>query len=320
MGLLQNVQTGERILLRRTHLFGRNAARVDTAIADPEVSSLHALVRWRDGHWAATDYSSNGTQLDGVLLGRGQTRPLAAGQQLRFGSGTWRVIELSPPGHVLLPLDPAQEPIALARHNLLPAAAQPDLCLYEAAPGEWLVDQQGELRPLADGDTLQLAGAAYRLCLAQPQEDTLTTHPVPEGSVPRFTFRVSLDEEHAWLHLRCGRLESDLGERSHHYCLVTLARRRLADAQAGFELPAQGWLASGQLAKMLGLDPMHLNIQVFRARDQVMNALPQLAQLARLVERRRGGLRLGDFDFDILRGQQLEGTYRLASAAVSALP
>lgn len=61
---------------------------------------------------------------------------------------------------------------------------------------------------------------------------------------------------------------------------------------------------------MLGLDVQHVNIQIFRARNQIMKLLPGNARLANLVERRRGSIRLGAFPFDIVHGSQIEGRYK----------
>ena len=46
-----NSETGDRVLLRGNHVFGRNALRSDTVLPDPEASLLHAVLRWRDSGW-----------------------------------------------------------------------------------------------------------------------------------------------------------------------------------------------------------------------------------------------------------------------------
>ncbi|MES2153366.1 MAG: hypothetical protein V4508_26595 [Pseudomonadota bacterium] len=124
----------------------------------------------------------------------------------------------------------------------------------------------------------------------------------------RLHFQVSLNEEHAYLKLALdGKEEIDLGERAHHYSLLTLARRRLNDAAHGLDPSSQGWVETLQLSRMLGLDPACLNIQIFRARRQIAHALPPGAQLPDIIERRRGEVRLGTLKFCIVRGSQLEG-------------
>jgi hypothetical protein len=310
MGMLLNSETGDRVLLRGNHVFGRNALRSDTVLPDPEASLLHAVLRWRDGHWFVTDHSRNGSLLDGRRLNAGEPAALALGQVLRFGPNSqaaWQVLDLSPPGSALFPIDEGRPPLPLARHNLLPDETAPELSLYETEPGRWLLEQHGEAHPMRDGDALVVGGVRYRLVVANEIDDT---HAVAQpGEPPRLSFRLSLDEEHTWLQVRCGPHQADLGERSHHYALVTLARQRLADARDGLDPEAQGWLASAKLARMLGVEPTHLNIQMFRARDQLMNALPMVSALSQVIERRRGGLRLGPVGIEVFRGSQLEGRW-----------
>ncbi|RZT04562.1 hypothetical protein EV582_5453 [Duganella sp. BK701] len=122
-------------------------------------------------------------------------------------------------------------------------------------------------------------------------------------------FTVSLNEEHTFLRVAWDDDgEIDLGERVHHYSLLTLARRRLSDFRRGLDPSSQGWTDAAQLSRMLGLDPAHLNIQLHRARAQLARALPDGVRLPDLVERRRGELRLGALPFRIVRGSQLEGS------------
>lgn len=123
-------------------------------------------------------------------------------------------------------------------------------------------------------------------------------------------FQVSLNEEHAFLSILHGaRTEIDLGERAHHYSLLTLARHRLDDAKNGLDPSSQGWIELAQLSRLLGIEPEHLNIQIFRARAQIIHALPQVAQLPSIIERRRGELRFGAHRFRIVRGSEVEGEY-----------
>jgi len=210
-----------------------------------------------------------------------------------------------------VPPDARLPAIVLSPHNLLPTSDAPELCIYEAQPGQWILEQNGETRTLKDGDRVQVgASGVHRFLAAAPLDDTRVVEVPRSVEPPCLVLRLSLDEEHARLEVRDGALNADLGERSHHYCLATLARRRLADQQRGLEPGAQGWLGSAELARMLGMEPTHLNMQIFRAREQLMTALPGTAPLARLIERRRGELRIGELPFEIYRGDRLEARYR----------
>jgi len=313
MGTLFDPRTGDRVVLRAEHVFGRNALRADTAIDDPGISLMHAVVRWRNGRWMLTDHSRNGTFVDGQVLAPGEPFALTVGVELRLGRGpgvAWRVQDVAEPVDSLVPPDSRQRDDRLAPHNLLPSSEAPELCVYQARPGLWMLEQNGETRALKDGDRLQVGSGEHRFVAAAPMDDTQVAEVVREPESPWLVLRLSLDEEHASLEVKDGAASTDLGERSHHYCLATLARRRMADQERGIEPGAQGWLGSAELSRMLGLETVHLNMQIFRAREQLMTALPAAAALSRLIERRRGELRIGDLPFEIYRGDRLECRYR----------
>ena len=317
MGTLFDPRTGERVVLRAEHVFGRNALRADTALDDPGISLMHAVVRWRSGRWMVSDHSRNGTFVDGQVLVPGEPFPLAVGAELRLGRGpgvVWRVHDVAEPVDALVPPDPRLPVIALASHNLLPSSEAPELCIYQASPGLWMLEQNGETRALKDGDAVQMDAGAHRFVAAAPMDDTQVADVARESDSPLLVMRLSLDEEHASLEVKDGAARADLGERSHHYCLATLARRRMADQARGLEPGAQGWLGSAELSRMLGMETTHVNMQIFRAREQLMTALPGIAALSRLIERRRGELRIGELPFEIYRGDRLECRYRPVGA------
>jgi hypothetical protein len=313
MGLFFNAATDESVLLRANHIFGRSPVRSDTCIAAVDVSLLHAVVRWREQAWAIADFSRNGTLVDGEALQPREWLVLKKDQEVRFGRGlgsVWRVQDLSPPGPSLIALDPRHAPIALERSQLLPDAEAPELALFQNGLGEWVLDRDGEIRTLGSGDVVRVNGESYRLMLSERVDETAE---VPESfttAPPHLIFDVSADEEHVRLQVKLGSSSIELGERSHHYCLLTLARRRLLDVQSGEPASAQGWCDCAELAAMLRIDVGHLNIQIHRARQQLMSSAPAAAGLCNLVERRRGALRLGELSFEIQRGSRKQDSYR----------
>ena len=64
------------------------------------------------------------------------------------------------------------------------------------------------------------------------------------------------------------------------------------------------------MPSMLRISATTLNIQIYRARQQLMSSAPGAARLSSIVERRRGSLRLGEFPFEITRDLSTEGRYR----------
>jgi hypothetical protein len=105
-------------------------------------------------------------------------------------------------------------------------------------------------------------------------------------------FFVSSDEEYVRLTL-VEPVARDLGERTFHYLLLTLARQRLADASRGVPPPACGWIAVDDFARDPMMTPARVSLGVFRARRQL--AAAGVLDAERIVERRRGTrqIRLG---------------------------
>jgi hypothetical protein len=104
-------------------------------------------------------------------------------------------------------------------------------------------------------------------------------------------FRVRRDEERVEVAVRFpdGRV-CDLGGRSHHYTLLTLARHRLSDPP--------GWLEAAELANMLRIDSNLLYTHVHRARRQLAGL--DVIGAADVVERRGEVVRLGTDRLDIV--------------------
>ncbi|MDD9946337.1 MAG: FHA domain-containing protein [Myxococcales bacterium] len=314
MALVQNGTTHEWIVLQTEHVFGRNPSRADTYLTGPEVSLMHATIRWRQGEWCIADHSRNGSFADGHPLPKESWVQLGLGQELRFGSPNtcpFLIMDLSPPSASLVPQNPSERPILLTHNTLLPDDGAPELSIYRREDGQWMLDRADELRSLEAEDTLCVAGRRYRLVINAELFDTSSPR-AATTLTPVLRFSLSSDEEHARLVVHRGPEAIDLGERIHHYCLVTMARRRIRDAGMSLPPAAQGWLFTDELAKLLGIEVAHLNIQIYRARNQLMSAIPGDEQATNVVERRRGSLRLGDIAFEIVRGTTTEVRYEPA--------
>jgi hypothetical protein len=125
-----------------------------------------------------------------------------------------------------------------------------------------------------------------------------------------FVFSLSLDEETTQLELHQPKQKQtiDLGVRSHHYLLLQLARHRANDIERGLDAKSQGWIYADHLAAELGLDITHMNIQIFRARKQFVDNLPETVDHESLLERRGGKIRFGGVKFKIYKGATLTTT------------
>ena len=101
-------------------------------------------------------------------------------------------------------------------------------------------------------------------------------------------FNVSRDEEYIEVVALHGARSFDLKARSHHYTLLILARARLRDQ--ALPLDHQGWVHQNNLLAMLRVDASHLNLNIYRLRQQFEEA--GIAAAAQIVERRVGTRRL----------------------------
>jgi hypothetical protein len=316
MAILCTPHTGTRIMLRTLHAFGRHPSACLTVLQCPEVSHIHALVRWNHQRWEILDQSRNGTFMDGVRLPAGNWLPLAPGNQIALGDSLeaqWSVIDLAAPSNCLFPRHGHAAALELLPHGMfLPSAAQPEVHVH-CHEDRWMLEDLRGVTPLDDGATVHTSDSAWEvvLCpdLTRTKNSQLGEQVWDEADIV-LRFELSQDEEHAHLHAELGDECVDLGERIHHYTLATLARLRLRDAQRGLDGHSQGWVAMDDLARMLGADPSYINIQIFRARQQLAAALPPGLQAPLLIERRRGEVRLGDYTFTVRRGAALEGGRR----------
>jgi hypothetical protein len=315
VAILRNRSTQRKIYLRTHHVFGRGRS-ADTLLENLDASQLHASIRWTGKTWELRDHSRNGTLLDGVRLSSPKGIELGVGANIGFGhdaGASWQVEDLSPPCNLLWPLGHDEPHITLGHSNLLPHGVAAELSIHHSEKGQWVCTTPEGSWILEDGDEVRLANKVWCFVLAAEVISTMDCmvggKPLQRVPQPELSFRVSQDEEHAWLELNDAGLHLDLGERSHHYALLILARLRLADAQRHLAPHAQGWVELERLAKMLGLDPGHLNIQIFRMRKQLALAMPHGAHVPELIERRRGSLRFGNLRFKITRGAALEADF-----------
>jgi hypothetical protein len=321
MAYLLDVATGTYFPIAPHHTFGRLATSVDTHIDKPYISKLHAALEWMGNHWRLKNLGLNGTWINDIHLGQGDTRELNINDEIHFAEladAGFQVIDLTPPSDMLWPLDNIDKateserplnPIYLSRYHLLPDAQDPELAVfYDEQTQQWhiealLQESEHEQPELNDGDLVQFSGSHWQFMRAQvygPTEAKSSRH----INDYEFIFNMSLDEETTQLELH-HQQTLDLAVRTHHYLLLQLARHRAEDAEQGLDAKSQGWVYAEQLAAELGVDSTHMNIQIFRARKQLADSLPDAIGQQCLLERRGGKIRFGCEKFKIYRGDKL---------------
>jgi hypothetical protein len=297
MAMLVHRETEVRVALAAHAIIGRSSA-CTVRVEEPRASAEHARLSYRSGVWTVRDLGSrNGTFVNGDRLPRGTGRPLAAGDEIVFGGpgATWLFADDSPPVAFARRLADGAILPAAAGLLALPSAEEPTVSLVEAEDGKWTVESDGTARLAADGEVLSIGGHAFMLHLPTPlpatvQEDERS----PAFDDFELGLRVSSDEETVEVSLRGPDGLRVLSPRAHHYTLLTLARIRLrAREQAELGEPQRGWVASEDLCRMLGIDEIKLNVEIYRIRREM--AALGLVNAAQLIERRRGSrqLRLG---------------------------
>lgn len=281
--------------------------RVDTFLDNPFISSLHATIRWNGEKWVLFDHSRNGTYWNGNRLDFGSSREIKQGDFIAFqaqAGHVWEMESAAPPRPLLISQNLGKTPIALLKHNYFPNKRNPQVKIHHLDGARWQWEKAGKKRIITHNDLVFLDGEKWRLYLPYIVKETLPLYrSIPLSSSDFiFHFDVSRNEEHCMLYVEATGQKWDLGERVHHYLLVTLARKRIEDQHLGLDIESQGWLDVSLACMMLRLDLSHLNIQIFRAKQQFKKSFPRQGFDHSLIERRRGEIRLGSYRFTIKSG------------------
>ena len=318
MATLINAQTVQSCLLQSHHIFGRLHGSVNTLIADAYISKVHGIIEWSGEHWLLRDVSSNGTWLNGNKLAKEQVAELNAGDVINFASksnNAFTVSDINPPCDCLVPVSHNSEAIELEFIHLLPSEkSQPMVLSYNNQTYSWWqeilndnLNQSTAAAELSDQELLTVDGLTWQLQINRSIADTQILRPtVTSLDELTFLFHTSLDEESTQLIMQSGEQAIDLLTRSHHYLTLTLARQRAKDMEAGLDDSEQGWVYAELLAKDLGLEASHLNIQIYRIRKQFVDALNNSCESSNIIERKAGKLRLASKCFEIVKGDTME--------------
>jgi len=279
-------------------LVGRSR-RADLRLDDREVSGNHAQIRWTGERWELLDLGSrNGTFLDGRRLEAGERVHLARGSALGFGAlvPRWLLADDGPPLAAAECL--SEERWVRAEGGLIDLSDDPPVSVYTDPDGAWVIERGGDTEPATPLQTIEAGGATWRLHLPEGIAGTWEAGG-PSAVLLDLRFRVSRDEEYVALRGLWRGGEVDLGDKVHNYLLLTLARARLEDREAGSSEGEEGWRDVETLLGMLRIEEGRLNVDIYRARKAAGRA--GVDDAAGMVERRRYKrlLRLGPSSFTI---------------------
>lgn len=281
--------SGNKRFLEAEHLVGRGSGS-SLRITHRYVSAQHALVLWNGDHWEVKDLGSrNGTFLDGIRIRAGDHVPLRVGARLGFGliEQEWVLTEDGPPTPMAVPVDGGDPVLSQGDLIVLPSPEDPQVSLFRNSEGSWMLEKPDDSSaPISSFQTFEVQGRTYRFCCPQLLPRTSIAELVHESAVRnvRLVFSVSRDEEHVQVQATCASRTHDLGARSRHYLLLTLARRRLADAAEGLPDTSCGWIHQDELSRDPTMSGPQLNIDVFRIRQQFGEL--NITDPASIIERR----------------------------------
>ena len=316
MACLQHPDREQPVYLMAHHTIGRRQGAADTRITSAEVSGIHAAIQWTGTHWNIRDLSRNGTWLNKQQMVPAKNYTLQIGDQIAFGRATnpvWIVENLDAPENLLIDLE-SGEAQSLEQYHLLPDERDPLASLhYSPITGQWLYELTANSNDsdnavaVRHGDRIDCGVHSWTLFLADNQGATKELS-LQQLSITDFDLRFSVShhEEHVQLQLRQNDIKLALPARIHNYLLLYLARARVQDMLRGADPDAQGWVSIQVATRELGITVNHLNTQIFRARKQIAESLPDAIDTSGLVERRSWEIRLGCSRFEIYKGSQLE--------------
>ena len=306
MARLVNLISGEQIELFTQHSFGRDPVLSSTHLDDSYISRSHATIFWDGEHWLLRDMSRNGTFLNGKRLNRDDNHSIAVGDKIVFGSERapqWQLMDASHPKTMLVPKE-GGEVILLYDFHTLPSEEEPQILLY-SNDGRWICETESQSFVLSSGDMIGTSTQQWRFVEAIPVAETEIFERDNTKLLEELNYRfdVSQNEEHVFLRLQYNGTEFNLQERVHHYVMLELARKRIADREAGLAEAEQGWIGRKEFAIMIGLDDTNLlNIQIFRFRKQVHKVVPQNEVAANIIQSRRNEIRIMSPNIEIQGG------------------
>jgi len=301
MATLDYKTVNRQVALRERCLLGRHA-RCDLRVESPKVSSAHALLSWREYFWELQDLGSR----NGTFAG---DRRLAAGERVRLDVGTrfslsrsCAVFELgdaSPPGAAACHQKTGEWRVSDRGILALPSESRPLVTLFATGDGQWLLENDDQMRLAVDHEEIVVDGETFTLEMPAPVIATLESgadRPLLEAVHLRLA--VTPDEEQVDVTVSFGGQRRRLPSRRYHYLLLTLARIWLAEESATPSL--RGWIDRDDLCRKLDMDVNKLNVEIHRARKQLATLGVQGA--AGFVERRPGTheIRIGVHDLEVV--------------------
>lgn len=293
MGTLKRAADGRLVRLTTEHVVGRLSS-CGLCLSRSFVSLAHALIRWNGACWELRDLgSTNGTYLDGVRLQSGQSVRLQLGSSLTFGDvpETWEMSCESPPSPAAIPLDGSEPSRLTAGTITLFEKDEPIATIYPEGE-RWYLEVGDATDELRAGQQFAVGGREWKFECPHVASPTSETEPdLPRLGSLVLEFDYSNNEEFVEVSFSHGGERRSLSGRACLYLALVLARKRLSDQRAGHA--EHGWVDVDDLLRMIPEYSSYaaLNVEIHRLRRLFGES--GVTESTRIVERRRGQVRLG---------------------------
>lgn len=259
-------------------LVGRSSL-ADVVLQSKRTSNEHASIGWYSNHWVLRDLgSSNGTTVDGRLLGQRDRVVLTVGNTLLFGgeAETFEVVDVAPPAPCAVLLGPQTCIWGQRTLLMLPNESAPEASVFYV-DGAWQVDDGSNTVRVECGDIVPLASGHFRLLLPDdPGTGGFTAGCQLDLRELELVFHSN--EDAVVLHLVQGGADVRLPARACVQTLLALARLRQSHARDG-----NGWVATSELATMRSCSAEKINVDIHRLRKLLEEA--GVHDAARIVQR-----------------------------------
>ncbi len=258
-------------------LVGRSTL-ADVIVQSRRTSNEHASIGWYSNHWVLRDLgSSNGTTVDGKLLGPRDRVVLTVGNTLLFGGAeTFEVLDVAPPAPCAVLLGPQTCIWGQRTLLVLPNETAPEASVFYV-DGSWQADDGSSTVRVECGDIISLASGHFRLLLPDdPSAGGFTAGYQLDMGELELVFRCNADA--VVLHLVQGSADVRLPARACVQTLLALARLRLAGSGDN-----DGWVATSELAAMRSCSAEKINVDIHRLRKLLEEA--GVHDAARIVQR-----------------------------------
>ena len=307
MAVIRNLQTNQRVILMANHIIGRHPVTSHLVLENPKASRIHANIGWDGFKWVLQDNSSNGTFVNHKKMQNKSSCELKTGDKLSFvttDDNSWQVEDLSPPCSMLVPETDDTPTIILEDLTVLPDESSPQLTLYTASDEQWFCESSNSTWPLLDGAKLQVDQQIWRFIEGKGCDETIQSVERTAINLNQISaeFKVSQNEEHVFLNIYIDEQCFRLGEKSHHYLILLLARQYIEDKQSNRDEPECGWIDKDLLADMLNQTEVNINMQIYRFRKKLGQVIPTNMSLPQLIERRHGEVRFNCEQMSIAGG------------------